>query len=332
MKHIKTFITLFFIIISVACEKLFFGEPLPTDHTTTFEYLWKRTYEHYCCFDISGLDWNDVYSDYAPQVSNDMSEESFIELMDEMLSLLKDHNLSVRGPFGEIRYSEYEQHPPNLDPNTVRLYNPTNQPYVAYDSVAYINSFNEAVGNNFSLFEGAMNRARDRNLKGVILDLRSLLLPSGSAYNSITIAPHDFIRIGEQRPVGIARKKIGPAPDDFEERDLSETLDGSGYEGPIIILINYQMFAANNNTYNAFRIAELSNTTLMGTSIGSGNFAPLSTSILPNGWLLSIPEIAIFDIQGNSIGLGIQPDIYVEDDSTTTDIDEVIEAALDTLR
>jgi len=326
MKYIKL-LPISFLLIFVACEELFFDEPLPTDYTTTFEHLWQRTLEHYCCFDIADVDWNEVYEDYAPQVSNDMTEASFIELIDEMLSLLKDHNLSITTPFGEIRYSEYELHPANLDINTVRLYNPTDQPYVAYDSVAYINRFN----GNYSAFGGAMNRVRNKNLKGVILDFRSLLLPSGNAYNEITIEPYNFIRVGEQRPVGIARRKIGPAPNDFKETDLTETLDGSGYEGPVIILINYQMFATNK--YDAFRTAELSNTTLMGTSIGSGNFHPsFTSSILPNGWLLSIPERAIFDTQGNSIGLGIQPDIYVEDDTATTDIDEVIEAALDILR
>jgi len=37
-------------------------------------------------------------------------------------------------------------------------------------------------------------------------------------------------------------------------------------------------------------------------------------------------------VQGNSIGLGIQPDTVVLDDTATTDIDEVIEAAIDMLR
>jgi len=333
----KLYIALCFFTLA-SCKKLLFDAPVSTDYTTTFESLWQRVHEHYCCFDIAEVDWNEVYADYAPQVSNDMTEASFIELIDEMLSILKDHNLSVRGPSLDIRYSEYELHPANLDTNTVRLYNPTGQPYVAYDSVAYINRFNDGysfydqntgISYSIDLFEGAINRARNKNLKGIILDFRSLLPPSGRPYNRITINPYDFIRIGEQRPVGVSRQKSGPAPDDFEETNLEETRDGSGYEGPIIVLINYQMFT--NNNYDAFRTAELSNTILMGTSIGSGH-SGISTSILPNGWLLDVPQTAIFDVQGNSIGLGIQPDTVVLDDTATTDIDEVIEAAIDMLR
>lgn len=312
---------LLLIFALIGCEKTNFGIVPTASHIDTFEYMWQRINDHYCCFDASGVDWNDVYAEYAPQVSNDMSEASFIQLIDEMLSLFKDHSLSVTTPLGAIRYNEFEQYPSNLDSSTIAFYNPLNHPYVVYDSIAYIN--------NFSGFLNALEEIKNRNAKGVILDFRDLVnvnLRRAAPTKSLL----DKVR-QEYKEVGIKLKKTGPAPDDFKERTImyGDRRIGAQYEDPIVILTNHQIFGAVNKLVHI--MSEVSNTTLIGTATGSANFG-IKNYFLPNGWLLNIPETAIFDLQGNNIGFGVQPDIIVEDDTSTVQIDEVIERALEELK
>lgn len=316
MKKISFSLLLIFII--TGCLKTNFS----SDYTDTFEYMWQRINDHYCCFDTSEVDWNAVRAEYAPQISNDMSETTFIELIDEILSLFKDHSLSISTLSGEIRYDEFEQYPPNFDINTITFYNPANHPYVVYDSIAYINDFYEP-GN--SIKEVANN-----NMKGLILDFRDLVDVDVPGSSPSKWGLQNIRK--EEKDVAIKRKKIGAGADDFEEKTITYdgiNQDNAAYEGPIIVLINHQIFGTDNKVVHI--ASEMSNTTLVGTATGRANFG-VASSFLPNGWRLNIPEAAIFDMQGNSIGLGIQPDTIVEDDITTTEIDEVIEAALDMLR
>jgi len=312
---------LLLIFALISCEKTNFGTVLSINHIDTFEYMWQRINDHYCCFDASEIDWNDVYAEYTPQVNNDMSEISFIQLIDEMLSLLKDHSLSVMTPLGAIRYTEFEQYPSNVDTNTIAFYNPLNHQYLVYDSIAYVNNFNG--------FSTTLQEIKDRNTKGLILDFRDLVdvnlrgaLPTKDIIDTIR---------EEYKEVGIKRKKMGSAPNDFKEKIITygDRLIGVEYEAPVIILTNYQIFGTVNKLVHI--MSEVSNTTLVGTATGSANFG-VATSFLPNGWLLNIPEAAIFDLQGNNIGFGVQPDIIEEDDTTTVQIDEVIERALEELR
>ena len=63
-----------------------------TPHNTpegNFDYLWKILDEHYCFFaeknKLYGVDWNDVYARYKPQVRPNMSNEQLFTLCAQML-------------------------------------------------------------------------------------------------------------------------------------------------------------------------------------------------------------------------------------------------------
>ena len=55
-----------------------------------FDALWNIIDQHYCFFDEKDVDWNDVYSRYAPRVNNSMSREDLFILCSDMLNELRD--------------------------------------------------------------------------------------------------------------------------------------------------------------------------------------------------------------------------------------------------
>ena len=73
-----------------------------TPHNTqegNFDYLWKILDEHYCFFEeknkLYGVDWNDVYAHYKPQVSPNMSNEQLFKLCAQMLYELRDGHVNL---------------------------------------------------------------------------------------------------------------------------------------------------------------------------------------------------------------------------------------------
>jgi len=68
-----------------------------------FEALWRIIDEHYCFFDYKkqayGLDWNAVYTKYAPQFHDGMTEEQTFEVLTNMLGELKDGHVNLYAPF-----------------------------------------------------------------------------------------------------------------------------------------------------------------------------------------------------------------------------------------
>lgn len=71
--------------------------------------------------------------------------------------------------------------------------------------------------------------------------------------------------------------------------------------------------------------------TLIGDHTGGLHSFVGEDIYLANGWILRIPSGTLIDLNGQSILEGIAPDIYVSDDTTTTDVDEIIEKAFELL-
>lgn len=307
------------LLIAVSCEKMLFETP--DNHTAVFEYIWQYTKDHYCCFDFKEVDWNEVYDIYAPQVNDDMETTVFTMLMHEMLSTLKDNRLFILGEMGTIRYEGDTIYPENIDTNTVKFYNPTNGSYAIYEGVAYFNNFDNQ--DFFEILDSIKN-----DVSGLIIDIRSQLdIPFAQfeegEYTSIVNFGREAGKIVGKRRTRIALR------DDYEEVDTGILLKAEiDYEGDIVVLCNWKTsFWASELVYF---FSQLSGCTLVGDHTIGGNFMA-TTTYLANGWVLNIPTTTIINLDGQSIGEGIAPDIYINDDPATTDVDEIIEAAIDLL-
>src|SRR3712207_9544041 len=83
-----------------------------------FEALWRIIDEHYSFFDykagLYGLDWNEVYARFSPQISDDMTNTQLFEVLGNMLKELRDGHVNLYSGFDIARnWSFHEDYPAN---------------------------------------------------------------------------------------------------------------------------------------------------------------------------------------------------------------------------
>lgn len=318
--------TIIIVFIFSSCEKTLFEPPLESNHKTVFDYTWQYTKDHYCGLHLTNVDWDSVYQIYAPQVDNNMDELAFANLLKDMFDTFKDTSIKIEGSsFGSFHYDDYAQYPVNLDSATVARYKPHYGAYYdIYNDVAYFNRFyvyhsNTPVGHIRDVY-------KDTAVKGFILDLRSQSEENhGELVNFLANRFTDTSILA-----GKKKLKIGSGADDFRNNDLH--IQGhceTNCEKPIVVLTNRRTYGKGHEL--AYLLSLLPNTTLVGDSTGGGNSEKQRITILPNGWALRVPVECIVDTEGKSIVIGMNPDIFIDDDPATTDKDEIIEKALELL-
>ena len=87
------------IILALSLPSCHDIEDFDNDPKGNFDALWSILDQHYCFFKEKDVDWNEVYSRYAPRVSNSMSREDLFNLCSEMLDELKDGHTNLSTPF-----------------------------------------------------------------------------------------------------------------------------------------------------------------------------------------------------------------------------------------
>lgn len=99
---------------------------------------------------------------------------------------------------------------------------------------------------------------------------------------------------------------------------------------PVVVLTNCRAYSATNSFANAMRYAP--NATLVGATTGGGGGMPLSYE-LPNGWIVRLSSVPMYDREKQSIENGVKPDVPV---NLTTELaaqgkDDLIEKAIEIL-
>lgn len=89
-KFILTTILLVFLVTPVLAV-----EERNTDPKYNFEILWKTIKENYGNFPAKKVDWDLLYRIYAPQITHDLSDEAFFELLCRMLDHLDDQHVFI---------------------------------------------------------------------------------------------------------------------------------------------------------------------------------------------------------------------------------------------
>jgi len=64
------------------------------DAVSNFDALWTALDQHYCFFEQKGIDWDEVYSRYRPQVTDGMSSRELFDVCAEMLDELQDGHVN----------------------------------------------------------------------------------------------------------------------------------------------------------------------------------------------------------------------------------------------
>lgn len=339
MNRQNTILAIITVLGLASCQQVFFEEPPKSDPKGIFQQVWDFTDREYSFFAYKGIDWDAVYLEYAPKISNDMHEEALFDTLANMLYILEDGHVNMKSSFNRSRnWSWYLESPDNFDKYLLeREYFDEKQqivgPFVVYDfgdvGYVYYESFTSTVTSS------QMNYILDKfsNYKGLIIDVRNNF--GGSLSNVYTIGNH---LVDEETDVALSRQKSGPAHDDFTDfssitfsPDKLEQEEPTTFTKPIVVLTNRKSYSAGN--YFPTCMSALPYVTIMGDTTGGGGGAPSATE-LTNGWTLRVSATQLYTLDEVNVENGLPPDEVVR--FTETDrangVDPILERALSFLR
>ncbi|MCD8309901.1 MAG: S41 family peptidase [Prevotellaceae bacterium] len=298
-----------------------------------FEALWKLIDEHYCFLDYKQIDWDAIYREYSPRITDDMSDDGLFEVLGEMLNELKDGHVNLVSPQNISYYDAwYQDYPRNYREDIVEDYylGKASSDYrtaagVKYkildDNIGYMryDSFTDAIGNG-NLDEILSYLAI---CNGLIVDVRSN--GGGTVTNATRIAARFT---NEKTLTGYIQYKTGTGHSDFSDPYpiYLEPSEGVRWQKPVVVLMNRRSYSATNDFVN--EMSCLPQVTLMGDTSGGGSGLPF-TSELPNGWSVRFSASPHLNVNKEQIEWGIDPDIKVDMDTLDAfnNIDTIIETA-----
>ncbi len=331
----------------------------PVENFTTFTSVFG---EQYALFEVKGVDWDSLVSQYAPRVTAETTDDELFVIFVEMLRVLDDKHCYIYR-FNDIYFSGFDLPPLNylgllsfdfrvetgdfrmdvvedyylldyekslrvistLPPIGIRKIFTTGW---LSDSVAYIHM--TEMSNRSDKVESAINEflASYGNASGFVIDIRDNI-------GGYSLPVRELARrfTDSSRVYAVSRLRSGP--DTFSEPDhwVLEPYPGQCFSGiPVVLLVN-------ENTQSAAELFilmlwDLPNVTVIGDTT-SGVFADTHTGKLPNGWeyRLSIRRTS----DGNDHlheDVGIIPDVIITNTPSNLNRgrDNVLEYAIEQFR
>ena len=336
MRHIKAFIyipSIAFLFLSNACEKAVLTDDPGHDPINVFDALWQDLDNRYSYFNVKSIDWDSVRTVYRPKVQMSMTEIELVDLLADMLFVLKDGHVNLQSSFDRSRnWTWFLDYPPNFNPTiiertylgtTFRQMGPFRVQTIDDNVYAYYGSFASTIEETH--LDALLELAEGK--KGIIVDIRNN--GGGSLQNARRIASC-FI----DKPYVYARSRIktGPGENDFSgwKNLIIEPREGKKHTGNVVVLTNRNCYSAANSF--AQMASVLPNTVLIGSQTGGGGGTPVYAE-LPNGWIYRFSATQTINPEGEHIEFGVPVD--VEANLTIQDelagIDTVIETALNWL-
>lgn len=322
------------VIVLSGCEKMLMEKEVGDDPVTNFEYLWRTADEKYSFFEYKNIDWDAVYQEYRPQVSNDMTNYQLFSVLKEMLNELRDGHVNLTAPFDVSRYSFTYDAPENfnfrlLKDNYIgwdyRITGPLiNTSFKAGNKVIgyiYYGSFSRTV--QYADIDFAVQSLMHTD--GIILDMRS---NGGGTVNNIYTIGSRFA--DERRHVYSSILKNGPGRDDFGE-PADVYMEPGGYfryTRKVILLTNRGCYSATS--FFTLAMKAFPHVIQVGDTTGGGLGSPAGFE-LPNGWGYRFSVSRTFSPDGQNWENGVPPDVVVWMDPIheAQGIDDIMEKAID---
>lgn len=323
------YLLMLLLVVFTSCEKLFLEDLGTADPYANFDYLWNELDRKYSYFELKGIDWNSIRTEYRSRLSEGMSEEELFSVLADMMNELRDDHSNLFSPFNISRFNIELQYPSNYRARTIEeFYLPAGRitgsffhDFLAEGEVAYVryNSFSNPVTE--PVLDHLMQRYADT--KGMILDLRSN--GGGSILNVTSI----LRRFAPQRTLcGAFITRNGPnhgdfgAPADF----YVGSYPGLRYEHPVVVLIDRGSYSAS--TMFAEATKAFPHIVLMGDTTGGGGGLP-NGGQLPNGWTYRFSISQLIDLNGNNHAeSGTAPDVPSAFDWNDLSRDEILDNAI----
>jgi len=331
MKFKNALLTLILIIpLFMACG----GDDGPANtNASNFEFVWDSIDQHYSYFDIKGVDWDQIRTEYEAQITENLTTTELRDILTDMIFELEDSHTGIRTNSGFHFFQGYRGETDNSPLNVGR-----------YVSNHTVNTDRLVIGDII-----------DKNVK--YIGLSSL---SGSAdheqndplYNSINSIPgYDGLIIDLRNNGGgndaIARRFVQELVDrtrtfrlfrfrDGVERtsftpwadDRLEPFNSIEYSKPIVLLTNrYVVSSAEGFT---LMLKALPNVTQLGDTTAGSTGNP-GIFEMPNGWELFVSRWQVTDTDGNYVeGNGIAPDevVWISEADRDAGRDTILEAAI----
>ena len=302
--------------------------------TGNYDALWSIIDERYCFFEQArqqhGLDWDDVYHKYKPQVQAAESNAELFDIYGNMLRELKDGHVNLTSDYGTTYYWDWSlNHPLNFSDslqrnylgNDFRLTNgikyttlPSNIGYI------YVGSFESSLSSdNVSLM-----LLRLAESKGIIIDIRNN--GGGMLTSAEELAAHF---VSGKTHCGYIQHKTGKGHNDFSSPEkLYIEPNGVIWKKPVVVLTNRAVYSSANHF--VMLVKPLPQVVVIGDKTGGGSGLPLN-STLPNGWTVRFSACPILDIEGKHPEFGIAPheEVQITSADWNSGRDTIIERAIE---
>ena len=286
-----------------------------------FEVFWRTMDENYVFFEEKGINWDSIYSVYAPQVQVAKNDNDLITIFEEIIPLFKDKHISIISTEHRIQYINTEMDTiSNVffgwegDCGFKRKEFNGHIPFICSENITKqialvkINSFidfkyytDDVIEENPVKVFGLLDCEN-----GLIIDLRN---NSGGRKAKL----YNFISAfyADNKTLLYAQHKTGKNHDSFSNKN-PEIVKGQGFVPehiPIVVLTSAITYSAGN--YAVYMLKDIRNCIVIGEAT-SGGGGGRKDVILPNGWILSFPCNRAFSPNDRNMEYEHEPDIFVK--------------------
>lgn len=334
MKKLKVIFFAFAICVLGSCEKAMFEQEPENNPEALFEDLWTTFKTDYAPFEERGVNWDEQYQVYRPQVNPSTSDEELKSVFKSLLRTLNDGHVSLTTPGENVFYSNIiiDQ---RIDDELFDLeviksnymqgnFKENGFGLNTYGWVGNIGYWHiDAIGENMLEIDEILNYFESAD--GLIVDMRH------NKGGDFTYAFSEFGRFTNQEYLVFRSKtKNGKGPDDYTEwHDWNISPAGEYFNKPIVLITDRYTISAGERTAMAFKT--LPNVTHIGDTT-NGAFATKIGKELANGWFYTIVTQKIEYRDGLSYeGTGMIPDIYSKNTMSEMQSgqDKTLERAID---
>ena len=336
MRHSYWLIVITTLILD-SCKK---DNQIENTPQNNYKVLWTDFKNNYPAFSIHNINWDSVYSVDFPKITNNISENAFLDVVNSSLLTLNDaHSFMIINQKESANYYDIfvRQKPFNfISWNTiftkyVQLYKTNN----SNACLAYGKVINQNIG--YFLVESCAENTDDyymidsflssfKDAKGIIIDIRQN--PGGNSKKVEIIASrlttksmlYEYVRYRESA----------------NNNDLTDfqaiTFNPDGlikYTNKVILLTNRHTFSAAENF--TLMLRSLSNVIQIGDTTFGGVATSPEFKELPNGWEYAIPTQILCDNNKIAITNGIAPHIpiWISKSDSINGNDRILEKAIE---
>jgi len=315
----------------LSCETVFFEANLAsTSPRNNFEYLWGECNEKYAYFELKNIHWDNVRTEYAAKIYEDMTDDSLFNVLGGMLTELRDDHANLFSNFNVSFYGVEYLAQDNFDWRIIvdhylsqdfYISGPFSHSFLEDEQIGYVRlaSFSEELKEENLDF--ILNRYKDT--KGLILDIRE---NGGGAIANVFKILSRFVET--ETLVNYSVIKAGPEHDDFStpEYVMVQPYDETSYNKKVAVLTDRGTYSSGSLLSLATKA--LPNMFMVGDTTGGGLGMP-SGGQLPNGWTyrFSVTQSLTLDKKPDFEN-GVPPDVYVLFDWANLTKDEILDRAI----